>query len=303
MSKPAIIEYEEEGKNTAPPWNNGSTTDTDLPERSEQKKIIVPDNLKSFLSVESCENFPIKRYVLTTEQKEIYESIVTARKIAPKMKGLGIPYLNSVLLYGVPGTGKTTFGRYVAYKQNLQFAFMNFANLVGGIMGDTARNIHDVFTFMTSQKCVFMMDELDCVSVDRTQESSATGGELSRITITVMQELDHYKSAGMESVIIAATNVIEKIDPAMRSRFAIKKEIVAWNNEYKEKYARRYLESIPIPYDPDNIHDYCVRHSDIQQREIEADITRGIAKWIEKGGLEGRDVPFVLQHISEYEGG
>ena len=169
-------------------------------------------------------------------------------------------------------------------------------------MGDTARNIHDVFTFMTGQKCVFMMDELDCVSVDRTQESGATGGELSRITITVMQELDHYKAAGMESIIIAATNVIEKIDPAMRSRFAIKKEIIPWNNNYKEAYVKMYLESIPIRYDPENVHEYCISHSSLQQREIEMDVIRGIARWIENGGYDNSDVDFRLFHINEHDG-
>lgn len=268
-----------------------------------EPSIQVPERLQDFLTIESSKNFPINRYVLTTEQKEIMENILTARNIAPKMKELNIPYLNSTLLYGVPGTGKTTFGRYIAYKLNVDFAFINFANLVGGIMGDTARNIHDIFRFMATQDCVFMMDELDCVSVDRMAESGATGGELSRITITVMQELDYYKSAGMQSVIIAATNVIDKIDAAMRSRFAIKKEIIPWNNSYKEKYVKKYLDSIPIRYDHDNIHKYCVTHSSIQQREIEADIVRGIAKWIENGGYDGNEnAHFVLYHINEHEG-
>ncbi|MBO5551225.1 MAG: AAA family ATPase, partial [Lachnospiraceae bacterium] len=165
-------------------------------------------------------------------------------------------------------THNTTFGRYIAYKFKWDFAFINFANLVGGVMGDTARNITRVFNFMADQKCIFMMDEIDCISVKRGNEAAATGGELSRITITVMQNLDAYKRKRVESIIIAATNVISTVDPALMSRFAIKKEIKPWNNADKEKFVIKYLGTIPgLEYNRDNIHRYCTENSTLQQRE------------------------------------
>ena len=134
-------------------------------------------------------------------------------------------------------THNTTFGRYLACKFNMDFAFLNFANLVGGgVMGETARNISRVFEFMRGQKCIFMLDEIDCICTRRGQEGAATGGELSRITITVMQELDKYKRQKVDTILIAATNRIEDVDLALMSRFAIKQKIVPWNNEQKEVY-------------------------------------------------------------------
>ncbi len=262
---------------------------------SEARNIIVPEELQDFITVEHCDDFPIERYMLTKEQAQIAKDILHIRKRVEELRAYNIDYLNATLLYGVPGTGKTTFGRYMAYKMDWDFAFINFANLVGGVMGDTSRNITRVFNFMAGQRCLFMMDELDCISVKRGNESSATGGELSRITITVMQNLDLYKRRKVESVLIAATNVISTIDPALMSRFAIKKEIKPWNNVDKEKFARKYLGTIDgLVYDPDNIHQYCTENSTLQQREIEADIVRNIGEWLDNGHTH-----FELKHIDE----
>lgn len=48
----------------------------------------------------------------------------------------GISYHNSTLLYGVPGTGKTEFARYVAYKLGLPYAYLNFSNLEQELRGE-----------------------------------------------------------------------------------------------------------------------------------------------------------------------
>lgn len=205
-------------------------------------------------------------------------------------------------------THNTTFGRYIACKFKMDFAFLNFANLVGGgIMGNTAQNISAVFRFMQNQKCIFMLDEIDCISTRRGQEAAATGGELSRTTITVMQELDRYKRQKVDAIIIAATNRIEDVDLALMSRFAIKQKIIPWNNEQKERYANKFLKAlnerikqediadgVQVKYNPQNIHEYCARNSTLQQREIEADMIRCVANWIDSGRKN-----FYLEHIRE----
>lgn len=253
----------------------------------------IPAGLEDFLTVEDCSSFPIDRYMLTESQCRIAESILQVKRISEEMAGLHLDYLNATLLYGVPGTGKTTFGRYMAYKLHLPFAFLNFAALIsGGIMGDTARNITRIFRFMRDKPAVFMLDEIDAVCTRRGQESSATGGELSRITITVMQELDKYKRTYVKPIILAATNVKETLDPALISRFAIKKEIFPWTNEEKGRYMRKFLRSLNIPFNEDNLDSYCSNNSTLQQREIEADLIHSIAEWISFD----REKPFIISH-------
>lgn len=245
-----------------------------------EARIIIPDNIKPFLEVEYCDDFPINRYYLSEGQKIIFNEIIKMKEIANAMNELGIDYLNTTLLYGPTGTGKTTFGRYMAYQLNTDFAYINFAKLVDGVFGNTSRNIASIFDFIVETKCILMLDEIDCITQKRGTESAATGGELSRITITLMQELDKLKKKKVHSIIIAATNCIETMDPAFISRFALQRKVKQLTKPEEEAYIVKYLNDVNVPYDINDIKMYCNRNPVIKQRNIENDIIQSIAEWI-----------------------
>ena len=58
----------------------------------------------------------------TVQQKSLFQKIQTGVKTTTKLLEYGIPYMNSTLIYGEPGTGKTEYARFVAYKLGLSFA-------------------------------------------------------------------------------------------------------------------------------------------------------------------------------------
>lgn len=252
----------------------------------------VPKELEGKLQIEDESNFPIQRFYVTEDQLTIFNDIVEAREIGQEMKKLGLGYMNSTILYGVPGTGKTTFAKWVAFRLGLPFVYINYAQLLDGVLGNTSKNIADIFAFIKDQECVFMLDELDCIAVKRGEESSATGGELSRITITLMQEMDKYRNHNSGVILLAATNRLDMVDAALLSRFSIQHEIKQLNNYEKEEYIKRYLESVGIPFDATNIRDYCAKNAIIRQRNIESDMNRCIIRWIKGGKKE-----FILDHI------
>lgn len=262
------------------------------------KYLVVPPELEGLLVVENCEDFPLNRYMPTQELIHIFNDISEARKVTKEMNALGLSYMNSTLLYGPPGTGKTTFARYMANQLNLDFAYVSFANLIDGIFGNTARNIHKIFEFMAKQECVFMIDEIDAIAVKRGQESESTGGELSRITISIMQEMDYYRTHKIDAILIAATNRVDRLDDALRSRFSVQYKLNGMTVPEKEKYILRYLDALPqkIPYDPRNIHMYAVRNALTTTRNIESDLNRCIVAWIRSG-----KTTFDLQHIQSQE--
>ncbi len=243
--------------------------------------IKVPEELSEFLEVQDCSDFNDRRYYVTQDQVDLIKDILKMRKVTSVMRDeLGIGYLNSTLLYGPTGTGKTTMCRYIAYKLNLQFAYINFAQLIDGMFGSTTRNLDKIFRFMAGNECVFVLDEIDCIATKRGNESAASGGELSRITVTLMQELDYFRAHKVDSIIIGCTNVIETLDPALRSRFAMEKEICNLTNPEKEGFLRKYLEDAGVPYDPENIRSYCAGNSMVTQRKMESDMIRAIATWV-----------------------
>lgn len=104
-------------------------------ESSGSNLIELPHDLKSILCVEDVSNsFREGRYYLSDREHEVFDNIMRMKKVNEKLMELGIPYLNSTLLYGESGTGKTTFGRYVAYKTGLPFCYLNFSNIVDSYM-------------------------------------------------------------------------------------------------------------------------------------------------------------------------
>lgn len=259
-----------------------------------KSRINIPDNLRGYLEAEHCDDFPINRYYVTQLQKDIMEDILRVRRLTEEMHKLDLAYLNTTLLYGASGTGKTTFGRYIAYCLDMDFVYINFAKLIDGVFGNTARNISDIFRFMADTECIFMMDEIDCISQKRGTESSVTGGEISRITVTLMQELDYYRKHKVKAIIIGATNRRDIMDEALFSRFSIAKEMKPLTNSEKEAYIKLFLNDVGVPYDISNVKEYCARNNTIRQRNVEADMIRCIAEWIDRG----KDC-FCLNHIRE----
>ena len=258
-------------------------------------RIVIPDELAGYLTAENCSDFNIERFYLTDCMEEIFEAIVDNRAVTEEMHSLGMSYMNSTILYGAPGTGKTNLAKWIAYMLDMDFVYVNFAQLISGVFGDTARNLSKIFRFMADKPAIFMLDELDCIAVKRGTESAATGGELSRITISLMQEMDNYRSKKMNTILLAATNRIDMVDPALRSRFSVERELKRLTNKEKEEYIIQFLDHVGedgIEYDIENIRDYCAKTSIIPTRNVESDIQRCAVQWIKNGKKN-----FVLNHI------
>lgn len=223
-------------------------------ESSGSNMIELPYDLKSILCVEDVSNsFKEGRYYLSEREKAVYEDIVRAKKVNELLMEMGIPYLNSTLLYGKSGTGKTTFGRYVAYKTGLPFCYLNFSSLIDSYMGNTSKNIRKAFDYVTSNPCVFMLDEIDCISIRRsTSSNDGTSGEMARITISLMQEFDKLTN---DIIIIAATNRMDRIDEALMRRFSIKHEVQEFSNDEKIELLRRFLNDIKVELPSESLNE------------------------------------------------
>lgn len=187
---------------------------------SSAKSIQLPYNLQGILMAEDVTEYPETRFLLRPEEGEAVEKIISIYNTAGKLEEMGIRYLPAVMLYGDSGCGKTELARYIAHKLKLQFLYVNLSHLVDSYLGKTQSNIGLIFDFIKSNDCLLCFDEIDAIGMVRGRAHDV--GEMNRIVISLMQELDRCKNT---SIIIGTTNRFDRLDPALVRRFPLTYEI------------------------------------------------------------------------------
>lgn len=233
----------------------------------------LPANVSSFATMEDLKNTYLEsRYYLTNEEKELFELIKNMNDVSLQLMEKQIPYLNATLLYGESGVGKTAFSRYVAYKLEMPYLYVNFSRMLDSYLGGTAKNLTNLFNFINQHQCVVMLDEIDSLAVKREYGGGGASAEVSRSTTCLLQLLDAVTN---DHVIIAATNLIDDVDTAVKRRFTEKHELHRLSSEDNEQFIRQYLDDAGFSYDLDSVRKYAAENH--SQAEIMTHVTRSIA--------------------------
>ena len=76
-------------------------------------RITIPDDIAKFVEAENCDDFDVDKYFVTQTQIDIIKDIERNGELCKELAVYGVQYVNTTLLYGPTGTGKTTFARFV----------------------------------------------------------------------------------------------------------------------------------------------------------------------------------------------
>lgn len=242
----------------------------------------LPANISGFATMEDLTNTYLEnRYYLTQDERKLFELIKNMNDVSLQLMEKQIPYLNATLLYGESGVGKTAFSRYVAYKLGMPYLYVNFSRMLDSYLGGTAKNLTNLFDFINQQQCVVMLDEIDSLAVKREYGGGGASAEVSRSTTCLLQLLDAVTN---DHVIIAATNLMDDVDNAVKRRFTEKHELHRLSAEDNERFIRQYLDDARFSYDLDSVRKYAAENH--SQAEIMTNVTRSIASTlINKGEL------------------
>ena len=222
---------------------------------SAMNLMELPNDLKNLLIMEDVSvSFNENRYYLSNRESKVVEKILKLNKASQRLAEIGVNYINSTILCGESGTGKTTFGRYIAHKMGIPFAYLNFSRVVDSYLGSTQKNISKVFDHVKQRKCVFMIDEIDAIGMRRRDSKEV--GEMSRIVISLMQNLDALTS---DVVILGATNRLDIIDEALLRRFTTRHEVKRLNEQERYEMASKFLSDVDFDYDDDWLIGICER--------------------------------------------
>jgi len=206
------------------------------PQAVEIKEEIVPD-----VAYEDIGG-------LKEEIKKIREMVELPLKHPEIFERLGIEAPKGVLLHGPPGTGKTLLAKAVANETNSHFSVINGPEIMSKFYGQSEENLRKIFEEAEKNSpAIIFIDEIDAIAPKREEVK----GEVERrVVAQLLSLMDGLKSRG-KVVVIAATNVPNILDPALRrpGRFDREIEIGVPSKRGRLKILKIHTRNMPLAKD------------------------------------------------------
>lgn len=170
------------------------------------------DALAGYDDVKECiEN----TLTLPLRHPEVYERIVRGTR---KRFESNLP--KAVLYEGPPGCGKTLSAKILAVSIGVPFVHVPLETILSKFYGETTKKLADILnTANQLGRCLVFIDECDSIGLSRS--SSTDIHEVTRRTLSVLLRHIDGMDGPQNTILLAATNHKEDIDPALMSRFDV----------------------------------------------------------------------------------
>ena len=150
---------------------------------------------------------------LSAIKEEIREAIELPLKCADLYAYAAVTPPKGILLYGLPGTGKTLIAKAIAHETQSNFISIKGPQLLSRFVGESERGIRDIFKkARQAVPCIIFFDEIDAIAPLRGGRND--NGVTERVIAQLLTEMD-----GLEELkgvtVLAASNRIDIIDPAL----------------------------------------------------------------------------------------
>lgn len=173
------------------------------------QSIVIEESLKDQLVSQAVFNFTVR----------------------PKVPRSVLPLHGVILLYGVPGTGKTSLARGLASKtaeffpkQKFKLIEVNPHQLTSAMMGQSQKAVSELFSQSILEAAIggptiVLLDEVETLAVERTKLSlEANPIDAHRATDAVLVQLDSLADQNTNLLFVATSNFPQAVDSAFVSR-------------------------------------------------------------------------------------
>jgi hypothetical protein len=145
---------------------------------------------------------------------EAYDELVHENQRRDLLRSYGLEPRHRILLWGAPGTGKTSLASLLASELMVPLLRVNYSALFGSLLGETSQQLQKVLEFAAGRHCVLLLDEFD--SLGKSRDDPNDSGEVKRVLNFLLVRLEQLPS---HVIVVAATNRPATLDEALWRRF------------------------------------------------------------------------------------
>lgn len=165
-------------------------------------------------------------------------------------KRLGIEPPKGILLYGPPGNGKTLLAKAVANESDAHFIAINGPEIMSKFYGESEQRLREIFEeAKKNAPAIIFIDEIDAIAPKRDE---VVGEVERRVVAQLLALMDGLESRG-QVIVIAATNRINAVDPALRrpGRFDREIEVPLPDKQGRLEILQIHTRHMPLAEDVD----------------------------------------------------
>ncbi len=231
---------------------------------------------------------------LSREMRRIREMIELPLRYPEVFERLGIDPPKGVLLHGPPGCGKTLIARAVAHETSAHFVHINGPEVIDKYYGASEAQLRGIFEEAKRRApAIIFIDEIDAIAPKREEMSGDRQVE-RRVVAQLLAIMDGLESRG-DVIVIAATNIPNTLDPALRrpGRFDREITISVPDKQARQEILDIHSRGMPLAEDVD-----MERLASITHGFVGADLT-ALCREAAMSALRRLmpDIDFVQAHI------
>lgn len=160
---------------------------------------------------------------LKPQLQRIREMIELPLRYPEVFERLGIDPPKGVLLHGPPGTGKTLIARTIAHETDAKFFSIGGPEVIHKFYGESEAHLRRIFDEATRKgPSIVFIDEIDAIAPKREK---VVGDVEKRVVAQLLALMDGLNKR-QNVIVIAATNIPNALDPALRRPGRFDREII-----------------------------------------------------------------------------
>lgn len=180
---------------------------------------VLHDNTDPLVNLMKVDKAPTETYAdvggLESQIQEIKEAVEYPLSHPELYEEIGVKPPKGVILYGVPGTGKTLLAKAVANQTSATFLRLVGSELIQKYAGEGPKLVRQLFRVAEEHApSIVFIDEIDAIGTKRYDTDSSGTKEVQRTMLELLTQLDGFDSSDDVKVIMA-TNRIDTLDPAL----------------------------------------------------------------------------------------